>query len=234
MDVYLNCFLYPLYTICYFVIYFAYMSKESFSQRINIQKEKIELDRQIDIIKRNTEKQKEAQRNHEIEIENEIARNERMIKTKENFRGTGIIEAFEEIRDNKILIGAKFTKTTQVKKLFKSEYVDSFVSLIPAKIKFDIEEVSLRFNFWYSSGGDYEDPKCCYQSITVKKIDSNNFKLSASTGNMSWGHEKCDNTESTIDNIAKHIAQYQSSYDSHRPNVSETTLGPLIYELGKE
>lgn len=181
------------------------MSKESFSQRVDFQKQQIKLqnesakkariDRQnLEVIEYTNKKaQEEAAKQKEI--------NERITKTKEIFKNSGIIEVLEEIRDEEILINSKKTVGMSVKKMFGSKWINSEV-ITPAEIDYNFNFVSLQCNTVHHDGsGDYGDPWYSFDRFTVKKNDSNDFTFIEGNSNESGS------SNIIIDKIANFVAR---------------------------
>lgn len=143
------------------------MSQErSFVDRINYFRQQAESQRQADLITRQQQQQQESDRQRQEEIRKQQEIQERVRKTKENFAGTGILEIFQEIIDNRILT---FAKTDTPGKFSKRK-------IIPAKIGFYIDRVELFYGLSYYHDSDYGDSYIPH-SICITKTEDSHYEL---------------------------------------------------------
>ena len=183
------------------------MSKfENFSQRISHHQQQIESEnlRQSAIEKQKWRELKEKQVQEMIQAQKEA--DERVKKNKEIFGGTGIIECFQEIIDNKILIFATIGKDWYKKNFLGIRVRGGTQEIIPAKIDYQLNQVDLKYNARYKVGGEYE-PACftCNTISVIKNVDSSfNLRLPGCPLGL-YDYEKLTSEES-IDQIAQYIA----------------------------
>jgi len=143
------------------------MIKEIFSDRVGFYKQQNEPNGLDNIFSR-----KQNQRNEE---EGKII--ERVDKTKEIFKGTGILEAFQEIIDKRILLFAKVNEIRYEQTLFNSNKRVSNEEKIPAKIGFHFNEINLIYNAKYHVGTEHESAHYRVEKIKVIKKGKDGFKL---------------------------------------------------------
>ena len=195
------------------------MSKENLAQRIAFQKQQI-------ISAQNAEVQRlEAERlaceeSKRLALINEQREEvEKTAATRKMFEGSGIVETLEEIRDSGLLkygddpVRDRGNKIPVFKSGFLgrqviSHYEDKIISpYTPAKISYNLNTVSLHYDYWFSNAYDNIDSNDGDSVIYVKKIDSNTFELAKSF----YIKEKTitGNAQIMIDNIARVVAENQ-------------------------
>jgi hypothetical protein len=102
-------------------------------------------------------------------------------EVKREFEGTGIIEAFEAIRDQEMLVFSKLDDYYWADDPYVEGRVD-LVDIIPAKIKYSNGghndskgQISLLFDVEYRKGDEYTKPSYGYHALNINKIDDNKF-----------------------------------------------------------
>ena len=199
------------------VVYYVHMAgKESFNQRISLKAQQIERQRKIDkenqkrqdLLKKRQAEQAAAKK----KVDQEKKRQERIRKTKENFRGTGILETFQEIRKNQILVYSRHMESEKVNTLFGSKYTEKEKVKL-ASVRYNINEVKLFFDRKIRCGtGEFDQDYEVVQNITVSK-ENKKFRLSTS---LKYPRELdsfevvSNNPNKIIDGIAEIIALKQS------------------------
>jgi len=107
-------------------------------------------------------------------------RDKEIMKAKKEFEGTGIVEAFEVIRDQEMLVFSKLDDYYWADDPYIEGRVN-FVDIIPAKIDYrnggnnSKGEISLIFDVEILKGDEYHKPTYGYHALCVNKIDNNSF-----------------------------------------------------------
>lgn len=181
------------------------MSKEFFDD--NQQNESKRLD---DIVSR-----KQNQRDEE---ERKIV--ERVIKTKEIFEGTEILEFFQEIIDKRILLFAKVNEISYKQTLFNSNKRVNTEEKIPAKIGFHLNEIDLIYNAKYHMGTEHESSYYSVEKIKVIKKEENGFNLklpSCYSNELTYNSKKIIENRLISDNeVIINIADFIASNDIYK------------------
>jgi hypothetical protein len=184
------------------------MSKESLQDRINFYKKETENQRQADLTSRQQQQEQEKEKQRQEEIKKRLEIQEIVSKTKENFAGTGILEAFQEIIDSRTLTFASTREEVEVKKgIFGRKWEYSY-NVIPAKIEYNLDQICLIYKLDEYSGDDYCAGGYSRKSIIVEKKEADNFQLTV----YKEGYGYCSpitstgNSEKIIENIARFIA----------------------------
>lgn len=207
------------------------MTKENFNDKINFYKQQAENQKQADIITRQQQQNQEKEKEKLAKIKRQQETQERVRRTKENFAGTGILETFQYIIDNQILVFAEFTESTWVNGFFGEKLIGS-KKIIPAKIGYNLDTVHLLYRVdYYSSNEDSGSFSC--RRITVDKKEDNKYQLTVPT------HKHCpsktiDNPEKIINEIAHSIAGMEI-WDRYSSSGSEYADGQKkLIEYSKE
>lgn len=192
------------------------MSKfENFSQRLSYHQQQIESDklRRKVITEQKWREDKDRQALEKIRAQNEAI--ERVNKTKEIFRGTGILESFQEIIDSRILTFATIGEDSYRRGWFGMKIRNGTQEIIPAKIRYQLNQVDLRYNAWIAGGSDYEPEYYTCKTISVARNEDSSFKLTLPEYDLSK-YEKLT-SEETIDRIAEFIAsgKAESNYENN-------------------
>jgi len=112
----------------------------------------------------------------EIAIQQQKETREKVIKTKEIFKDTGILETFQKIIDTKTVLFSKEPNFTNLP--------EEQLKVIPAKIGYDLDKVSLFFAAYYSKKG--REKKYHLPKISVKKNNDNSFSLETPFSGQLW------------------------------------------------
>lgn len=157
--------------------------KESFTDRVNQYRQQAESQRQSDLVTRQQQQQQESEIKRQEEVRKQQETQERVRKTKENFAGTGIVEAFQEIIDSQTLIFARYYIEEDSGKGFfcKKKNSNRIEKIIPAKLSFNINEISLLYSVDADWGGDF--PTGFYhKKLTVTKKENDVYELNLPIG----------------------------------------------------
>ena len=145
--------------------------------------EKEDFNKRVDNYRKIYEDRHRQNRQYDLQ-EKEKAREERqreIAEVKKEFEGTGIIEAFEAIRDKESLCFARLTDYKWIESGLKTKRTN-FADIIPAKINYTSGgsndskgQISLIFDVEYQKGNEYTNPSYGYHALCVNKIDDNKF-----------------------------------------------------------
>ncbi|MDD4026595.1 MAG: hypothetical protein PHO75_00210 [Candidatus Shapirobacteria bacterium] len=208
-------------------------NKESIDNIIERKRQEIEFKKQTDIRQKEEKDLAEKERAKLLEIKRQQELTERIKKTRENFAGSGIIEAFEEIIDKKILILAKLEMHEVKKGIFGGLRHNFYEKVIPAKIQYSLNEVSLLYNYYYQSHLEKDNDES-WMSINIEKIDNNNFNLKIFNEREHRNESIIGNSEKTIDRIADYIARNKGEpYNLSHSGYSSEGLIHAMERLGQ-
>lgn len=138
--------------------------------------------KRIDNYRKIYEDSHEQNRQYDIQ-EKEKTREERqreIVEAKKEFEGTGIIEAFEAIRDKESLCFARLAEYKWIESGSQMTRVN-FADIIPAKIDYtdggndSKGQISLILDVEYQKGNEYNKPSYGYHALNINKIDDNKF-----------------------------------------------------------
>ena len=181
------------------------MNKNGLEQRIAFHKQQIVNAQNAEIQTREAQRlaTEESQRLAAIDKQRKEA--EIIAATRENFKGSGIIETLEEIRDKQILTYRSVPNFRFEKKFLSEKRVD-YNEITPATIYFGTNTVRIVYDYWHRSSDNSNDSEG-NSLIFIEKIDNDTFKLKES-----WDTDRglvIGNAQTMIDNVARIVAENQ-------------------------
>jgi hypothetical protein len=207
---------------------------ESFSDRLNFYKQQNKSTRLADITTREQNQREENEKSRLEEITKRKNIIETVAKTKETFKGTRIVETFQEIVDKKILIFANINEIVFKRTLLVKNKRFDTLKKIPAKIGFNLNEIYLMYNAEYILGGEYDPSYYTYERICVTKNKESKFNLTLpSYEENELIKDKTMSSDEVINRIANFIASHKSHAHTFNHNITYPDCGSSIMKFSE-
>lgn len=151
------------------------MSKTNIETLIETEKRQILAQKELKDLEVRQQKQFQIDEQKRLEEAKKQAEIKRIEDTRKNFAGTNIIDALEQIQNNKILTWENTSHKEPIKIFgFETGSFNIISNIEPMKISFDVSSVTASYNVLI---GDYcHDIPDTFDSITIKK-STNAFTL---------------------------------------------------------